>query len=282
MPSRSSAGVNVATARSQADPSMLWVRMVTSVILAPIALGAVYLGFPAFEAAVAVIAAAVVWEFTQIVEKSGLTVRTGLAIGATVIAVVLASTNLVLACLVALAVWAYLFVSDKSARRFTNSSTQAGLICAALPSVCLILVHTTGGASTVFWLLAVVWGTDVGAYVFGRLIGGPRLAPVISPNKTWSGALGGLVCAVLAVALANTVLDFELNLLVIAATVCFSVVAQFGDLAESRFKRQHGVKDSGTWVPGHGGVMDRVDGLWSTAPLAALFCFMQQGGIATW
>ncbi len=280
--SQSSGGANGATAQFRADRLMFWVRLMTSAVLAPIALGAVYIGFPAFQVVVALTAAAVLWEFTQIVEKAGPTVRTGLAIAATVVVVALASFNFLLACLTAFAIWAYLFVSDGSERRLTNSSTQAGLICAALPSVCLILVHSSGGASTVFWLLAVVWGTDIGAYAFGRLIGGPRLAPGISPNKTWSGALGGIICAVLAVVLANTLTDFEVGVLVITATVCFSVAAQLGDLAESRFKRRHGVKDSGTWVPGHGGVMDRVDGLWTTAPLAALFCAMQQGGIATW
>ena len=261
---------------------MFWVRLVTSAVLAPIALGAVYLGFPVFQIVVAVTAAAVVWEFTQIVEKSGFTIRIGLAIAATVFSVAITPYNLLLASFAVVVVWAYLFATDKSGHRLKNSSTQAGLICAALPSVCLVLVHSTGGASTVYWLLAVVWGTDVGAYIFGRLIGGPRLAPAISPNKTWSGAICGLVCAILAVALANTVLEFTFGVFVIALTVGFSVVAQLGDLAESRFKRLHDVKDSGTWLPGHGGVMDRVDGLWTTAPLAAFFCAVLQGGIATW
>ena len=122
------------------------------------------------------------------------------------------------------------------------------------------------GYRWVLLLAAVVWGGDVGAYLVGRLVGGPRLAPLISPGKTWSGALGGTLAAVLAgAAVWPDRLAFALPL-----ALCLSVVAQAGDLLESAVKRRFGVKDSGRLIPGHGGLLDRLDGVLTSAPLAAI------------
>ena len=277
-----SASASDATAHCRADHSMFLTRLATSAVVAPIALVAVYIGFPAFHVLIALMAAAVLWEFTQIVEKSGLNRRIVIALGLAAIAVGVSAQNVGAALAIIALGWAGLFVSDTSGRRLKSSSIQAGFICAAIPSVCLIAVAQIGDATTVFWILAIVWGTDVGAYAVGRTIGGPRLVPVISPNKTWSGAIGGLVTAVLAAALLSNALSFGPNVTNLALAAGLSIFCQVGDLAESHFKRQHDVKDSGTWMPGHGGVMDRLDGLWTVAPVAALLCIVQKGGVDSW
>ena len=124
------------------------------------------------------------------------------------------------------------------------------------------------GLAWTFWAMALVWGCDIGAFFAGRTFGGPKLAPRLSPNKTWSGLIGGVLLASVVGALMHW--RFGLPLRMTLATPGLAVVAQGGDLFESWLKRRAGVKDSGTILPGHGGVLDRLDGLVPVAPLAAL------------
>ena len=131
----------------------------------------------------------------------------------------------------------------------------------------LWLWRLSAGPWAIFFLFAVVWCSDIGAYAAGRAIGGPRLAPAISPGKTWSGAVGGLLAAVVGgglVAGTWSVKDF------IAALV-LGLASQLGDLGESAAKRHYRVKDSGRLLPGHGGLLDRVDGLMAAAIVAGAF-----------
>ena len=261
---------------------MFWTRVATSVVIAPLAIGAVYLGYPVFHIFVALMAAAVIWEFVHIVSKAGFPPRAVLALWTAIAAIGIAPNNMSLALAVIAAVWLILLATDERGKRARLSSTQTALLYAGLPAVCLVSVREVGGAETVFWVLAVVWATDIGAYFVGRQVGGPKLAPAISPGKTWSGAIGGALAAILAAVALATALGVAPTLLSILLAFVVSVVSQIGDLAESRFKRVHGVKDSGTWMPGHGGVMDRVDGLWAATPTAALICAVLGGGIAAW
>ena len=134
------------------------------------------------------------------------------------------------------------------------------------------------GLVVVAYLLAVVWATDIGAYVAGKLIGGPKLAPRISPGKTWAGLIGGVACAGLAgLAVAHYALGPHEWSLTLAAALLLALVAQGGDLFKSYFKRRAGVKDSGALIPGHGGMLDRIDGLVAAsivlATLVALYAF---------
>ena len=118
--------------------------------------------------------------------------------------------------------------------------------------------------------VALVWACDSGAYFAGRLIGGPKLAPAISPNKTWAGSIGGVVAAVLLtliVVVARPDLNAGIGLILFSAPL--AIISQAGDLLESHLKRVAGVKDSGKLLPGHGGLLDRLDGLVPVAPLAA-------------
>jgi len=136
------------------------------------------------------------------------------------------------------------------------------------------------GFLAIMFLFAVVWGTDTAAYFIGRAIGGARLVPRVSPNKTWSGAIAGVAAAVLAgviVARAGGVMGLPA---VAALAALLSIVAQGGDLFESFLKRKFGAKDSGRLIPGHGGLMDRLDGFVAAGALAALIGVIR-GGLET-
>lgn len=133
-----------------------------------------------------------------------------------------------------------------------------GFLYIALPAFALIVLDWAWYA-LVLWVLVVTWATDIFAYFAGRSIGGPKLAPRISPNKTWAGLIGGVIGAAVCGALVAQWLDLGQPFLTIGGPM--GVVAQAGDLYESWMKRRAGVKDSGTLLPGHGGVLDRLDGL---------------------
>lgn len=147
-----------------------------------------------------------------------------------------------------------------------------GFLYAAIAALALLWIReradNADGLRLVLWVFIVVWSVDIGAYFTGRAIGGPKLAPSISPGKTWAGFYGGVAAAAL---LGGAwALYSELNLVLLLLAPLFAAVAQGGDLFESWMKRRAGVKDSGDWLPGHGGVFDRVDGLLPVAILTAI------------
>ena len=148
-----------------------------------------------------------------------------------------------------------------------------GLAYAGIPALAIAKLRGADGEglAAVLFLFAAVWATDILAYFTGRAIGGPKLAPSISPGKTWSGAIGGAVSGVIAAwgvaAAFGRGGDWRLPLVALAV----SVISQMGDLYESSVKRRAGVKDSSHLIPGHGGVLDRVDGLVAGAVLLYLF-----------
>lgn len=160
----------------------------------------------------------------------------------------------------------------------------AGLLYIGAP--CLALVFLRGdpeaGRQTVLWMFMLVWASDSGAYAFGRLIGGPRLAPAISPKKTWAGFIGGVFCAGAVGAVAATVLGKSTVLPLTVVSLVMGAVTQLGDLLESWFKRHFGVKDTSNIIPGHGGILDRVDGLLAVAVATALIGLAGKGSILTW
>ncbi|OYY72204.1 MAG: phosphatidate cytidylyltransferase [Sphingomonas sp. 28-63-12] len=163
---------------------------------------------------------------------------------------------------------------------FTLATTRrpdlaAGMLYTGLPVLALLLIRKQpDGLMMTIWAMALVWVCDVGAFFVGRAIGGVRLAPMISPNKTWAGFVGGMVAAAAfgAVMHIGWGLPWRLTL----ATPALAIVAQAGDLYESWLKRRAGVKDSGTLLPGHGGLMDRVDGLIPVAPIAAFLVMLPE------
>jgi phosphatidate cytidylyltransferase len=138
------------------------------------------------------------------------------------------------------------------------------------------------GRGDVLFLLLVVWAGDIAAYLTGRFIGGPRLSPAISPGKTWSGTIGGLLAAVAAGLLAAELLFHIANWHVAAIAALFGIIAQAGDLLESFVKRRLEVKDSGHLIPGHGGLFDRLDSMLAAAPVAALLALTLGRGVVLW
>lgn len=169
----------------------------------------------------------------------------------------------------------------RKAPRGAGVAAMGGLLFCGLPVLALIWLRgrSLGLEATVFLLLCV-WSADILAYFVGRLIGGPKLAPAISPKKTWAGAIGGVVGAMIVagglagVWLASIGGDRAWLFMLLAAV--FAMLSVLGDLFESWLKRRAGVKDSGTLLPGHGGVLDRLDGLVPVAVAGALF-FMLTG-----
>ncbi len=152
-----------------------------------------------------------------------------------------------------------------------------GYTLAALLAL-LWLRHQPGqGRETILWIVLCIWATDVGAFVVGRLAGGAKLAPRISPGKTWSGLVGGMAWAAVTSAAISYALDIGDTIALAAMGAALAVVGQIGDLIESAAKRSAGVKDSGTLIPGHGGLLDRIDGLIAVLVVVALIRLMVGG-----
>jgi len=143
----------------------------------------------------------------------------------------------------------------------------AALVLAVVYSIAALLAllwlrhQPAYGRETIIWILACVWATDIGAYFIGSYAGGAKLAPSISPSKTWSGLIGGMCFSAVVSAVCGLVFDAGETLMLAVTGLAIAVIAQAGDLLESAAKRRAGVKDSGSLIPGHGGVLDRIDGL---------------------
>jgi phosphatidate cytidylyltransferase len=265
---------------------LLLPRIVSAVILAPLFLALVYLGFPWFNVLIAAITTIMAAEFARMDGERGVK-RRFLISGACLAAVVaMSALSGVAAIAVIVLAGAAVIVADYLSGRRGFSLVHAAVPYAALPALALIYVRGSGGDRngmiSLYWLLAVVWGTDIGAYAFGRLIGGPKLAPAISPKKTWAGAIGGLLCGVGASIGVLAGFGLAIGRAAVLTALVAAVAAEVGDLLESALKRWYDVKDSGTLIPGHGGLMDRFDGLWAAAPVAALFCRLFGGGVDQW
>ena len=173
-------------------------------------------------------------------------------------------------CLGFVAVITLLAFLSPPGRRWWSS---LGFIYAAmlLGSMIILRASTLNGVSGLVWIFAIVWASDIAAYFTGRAIGGPKLLPSISPNKTWSGFVGGTLGGILAAAITATMLGLPIHWQMIALAGLLSIVSAIGDLLESAFKRYFGVKDSGRIIPGHGGVLDRLDGFMLAAIAAVVF-----------
>lgn len=165
---------------------------------------------------------------------------------------------------------------------FKNKITWAltGYIYALLPSMSFLFIHENSGAEVVLWMMILIWSMDTGAYFAGKNIGGPKMSPKISPNKTWSGLIGGTITAMIfgyafvTFTEASNVPFSENALILLILSGFLAILSQIGDLAESAVKRKFSVKDSGAIIPGHGGIMDRVDGLLFVAPTMAVISYL--------
>ena len=265
------------------DPLRL--RVLSALVLAPLPIAAIWFGWPWLPLLTAAAAAVMAWEWGRLC-RGGNFGRTGIVLVAVVLVAVaaasLASTGLALGTAVAgagLVLWAARETKDADPQW-----TAFGAIWVALPCVCLLWLARDGlaGRPTLLWLLAVVWATDIGAYAVGRTFGGPRLAPRWSPRKTWTGLAGGIVCAALTGWATAAWLGISPAAPLVGVSAGLAIVEQFGDLAESAAKRRFGVKDSSGLIPGHGGLLDRLDGLLAVIPVVALLTLIGGRSLLAW
>jgi len=264
----------VSDGKAPAKSSGLKLRILSAAVMLPVAVAATWLGSWFFAALVALAGVAMLWEWGRLPGNLAM--------------------NVVVSGSLAFVAGLYLCLSSNPAAGFGLVVVMApvvallqrerfiwhaiGFIYIAIPCLALLWLReaAANGLLIVFWLLVVVWATDIGAYFAGRAIGGPKLIPRISPNKTWAGLFGGMAAAGIAGGLMAR-FDPQLPALGLALFgAVLAVVAQAGDFAESAVKRRCGVKDSSHLIPGHGGVLDRVDGLLFAAPVAALALLLWQ------
>ncbi|NRA87629.1 MAG: phosphatidate cytidylyltransferase [Rhizobiales bacterium] len=135
--------------------------------------------------------------------------------------------------------------------------------------------HINYGFAATIWVLSIAIATDVGAYFAGRFIGGPKVAPSISPNKTWVGVVGGIVVAVLFSIFVLAMFNLSMSWVIFKLVIGFSIISQCGDFFESHIKRKFSVKDTGAFLPGHGGLLDRMDGQIFVMVAAGIYAFLR-------
>jgi phosphatidate cytidylyltransferase len=228
VPTNHAPGPDEKTDMAQA-PSNLTLRIASAAVLAPIAIGAAYLGGWPFAIFWTVAAGAVLWEWQKLVSGP---------------------------------IW------------IVAGFGYAGVLLAAP----VILRHDPAlGLLAIILLFAIVWTTDVLGYFAGRAIGGPKLMPAVSPKKTWSGAIAGALGAMIVAVLVARLFGTFNGVAIAGIALLLSIFSQAGDLLESWIKRQFGAKDSSHLIPGHGGVMDRLDGFWAAALIACLIGLLRGG-----
>lgn len=247
----------------------LKLRILSALVLAPLALAAVWLGGAPFKLLMLLAVAGMAFEWTRLscgpFWPIDAVIITGTVFGAMLAAERAAYQTLGLIFLTGMALLAgFGWFSGRQYRW-----RMIGLPYIFLGPVSLVWLRSLEGVgfTLILWLLLVVWAMDIGAYFAGRAIGGPKLAPRASPNKTWSGLVGGMVAAGVAGAVIGAADDLGPVLLLAAASMVLGAWSQLGDIAESMVKRHFGVKDMSNLIPGHGGVLDRVDGLLFAAPV---------------
>jgi phosphatidate cytidylyltransferase len=257
----------------------LWLRVASAAILAPLAIGAAWLGDWPFTVFWGLAAVAVWWEWIGLIEPSGRNVLLATGICALVLQGILFESGhaSIALMIVALGVLAGIVTAGRRA-----PAVAGGLVYASALLMATIIVRSDDGYgfAAIMLLFAIVWGTDIGGFFAGRAFGGPKLAPAISPKKTWSGAIGGTIAGIAAAT--GIALTFSLPKPVMIGIVALilSMASQCGDLFESWLKRHFDVKDSSGLIPGHGGVMDRLDGFIFAVAAAALIG-VARGGFDT-
>ncbi len=263
---------------SKSKPGGLLVRTVSAAVLIPPVLAAVYYGGAAFAALVVAGSVILALEWSKLCGIDG---KLGVAMSVAAAVSVASGAGYGLewgGWALGLGAAAMALIGGRA-----RGWAVLGLAYVVGPSILLLWLRADPdhGMVTVFWIMGLVWASDIGGYAFGKTIGGPKLAPAVSPGKTWSGLAGAMLFA----AGAGTGVAWafgEANLAAFAAAAALGAVGQMGDLAESWVKRRFGVKDSGAIIPGHGGLLDRVDALLAVIAVVALATWMLGNGLLTW
>ncbi len=254
-----------------------YLRVVSAAVLIPIVLVATWVGGWLFGLLIVAVAALVMVEWCDITGHSrapALDWVAGMIVVAALITCLLGAPRLGAAFLAAGVALALLGRLGGICSRWL----ALGILYAGLSGGALILLRGgDSGFAAIVFLFAVIWVSDIAAYFVGRTVGGPKLWPAVSPNKTWSGAIGGLVGGAAAGTATAAAAGYGPAAGLVAVAAVISVAGQAGDLAESSLKRRFGKKDSGTIIPGHGGVMDRVDALVIGALVATVVGVLRTG-----
>lgn len=257
--------------RAQPHKSEMLTRLVSAIVMAALALGSALVSVWTFVALVIAAGVTVSWEWGRLVRKAGFDAIAGIqsaAVASVAVAVALSRPGLALiAAIVALVGTGLLAVSS-----LTVGWSLLGIAYSVLSTWSMVWLRSdpTLGATALLYLLLVAWTTDTASYGGGRLVGGPKLAPSISPRKTWSGLLVGILApALVGYAFALFLQDTSAWRLTLVSIV-IAAACQAGDLGESAVKRRFGTKDMSNLIPGHGGLLDRIDGLLIAAIAAAL------------
>jgi phosphatidate cytidylyltransferase len=262
------AGRRVLAARLGPD---LGPRLVSGLVLAVVAGLCIFTGTTPFAVLVVLAAMLLGWEWGRLVHGRDAEVVVAVIVVTAGGAGVLAALGLVGLGLLALAIGAILAIVLSLGNNGVFSGL--GVLYAGLPAIAMIWLRSdySRGLMAIVFLIVVIVTSDTAAFLCGRLLGGPRLWPRVSPNKTWAGLIGALLASTLIGALFWFLVRDAAPLRLAAVAGGLAFVAQAGDLAESALKRRFGAKDSSSLIPGHGGVMDRVDGLVAAASVAGLF-----------
>lgn len=266
--------VEVSSPGSSAPPrrEMVWVRIASGVVLSLFALTATLVGGWPFNVIIATAGVLMAYEWDRLCGGPAFGLFGGLQSAAIVVAVALTGSGRVGAAL-AVAMLAAAGIALLARRRGRDARWIAGgMLYISIPVIATVWLrgNEDWGRLAVLGLFAVIWATDTGAYFTGRTIGGPRLAPRISPGKTWSGLWGGVASATIAALIVGHFAALHPLWLVGLAGALLSLVGQIGDLGKSKVKRHFHVKDSGNLIPGHGGIIDRLDSTLATMPLLAI------------
>ena len=266
---------NAAPAAAEQGSRNLLMRVLAALVLAPLAIAIAYSGGWLWATLVVLASIGLYVEWLMIVGLARKARVTASGVAALAIAGICLIAARLDAALVVLAIGLVAVALVSPERR---SWTATGFFYAAAAEIAAVLVRldSNNGFVALVFVLLVVWVTDIGGYFAGRGIGGPKLWPRVSPKKTWAGAIGGFVASlVVAVGFAASGLGKTSALLLVAAL--FSIVSQLGDLFESAVKRRFGVKDSSQLIPGHGGLLDRLDGLVAAIVVAAILGVLRGG-----
>jgi len=249
-------------------------RVASSLVLAPLAIAAAYFGGVAFTAFWSVAALAVLWEWDTLVctqDRNAVLATGAITLVGSALLLTLGRSGIAIM-IVVLGCFAVAALASRQLRVWC----AGGLLYAAAILIAPVLLRRDVSAeanyafAAILFVFAIVWLTDITAYFVGRAIGGPKLMPGVSPNKTWSGALGGTAAAVLGGVVVAKQFGVEGLLSVAVVALVLSVASQVGDLAESAIKRRFNAKDASQLIPGHGGLMDRLDGFVAAAGAGAL------------
>ncbi|MEH2501821.1 phosphatidate cytidylyltransferase [Bradyrhizobium sp. AZCC 1578] len=262
-------------AASAPDSRNLVMRIAAAAVLIPLAVAIAYAGGWLWAALVTLAAVGLFVEWLAIVGLAGATRVIVPGVAALALGGVCFAIGRLDAALIVLGIGFVAVVSIAPERR---NWAAAGFLYAAAAEIASVLVRldSVKGFAALMFVLLIVWVTDSGGYFAGRGIGGPKLWPRVSPKKTWAGAVGGFAASL---AVAGGFAAFGLGKVgpLLALSAALSVVSQLGDLFESAVKRRFGVKDSSHIIPGHGGLMDRLDGFVAAVVVAALFGFLRDG-----